>query len=69
MRLSNGLEAYSLEIDYKDDYGINSKVSAKIADIGFDIGGSYSSIESTKWVMQGEFAPLHTLPPLHSNDN
>jgi hypothetical protein len=69
MRLKNGLETYALEVDYKDDYGINAKVSAKIADIGFDTGGSYSNIESTKWIMQGEFAPLHTLPPAHPGDN
>jgi hypothetical protein len=63
MRLENGLEAYSLEVNYDEDYGINAKVSAKLEKIGFDIGGSYSNIESTKWVMQGEFAPLNTLPP------
>lgn len=62
MRLENGLETYALEVDYKDDYGINAKVSGKIADIGFDTGGAYSNIESTKWIMQGEFAPLHSLP-------
>jgi hypothetical protein len=63
MRLNNGLETYSLEVSYEEDYGVNAKVSAKIQKIGFDIGGSYSNIESTKWVMQGEFAPLHTLAP------
>ena len=63
MRLENGLESYSLEVNYEEDYGINAKVSAKLQKIGFDIGGSYSNIESTKWVMQGEFAPLHALGP------
>jgi len=63
MCLENGLESYSLEVNYEEDYGINAKVSAKLQKIGFDIGGSYSNIESTKWVMQGEFAPLHALGP------
>lgn len=63
MRLNNGLETYSLEVNYEEDYGINAKVSAKIQKIGLDIGGSYSNVESTKWVMQGEFAPLSTLAP------
>lgn len=29
MRLENGLEAYSLEVNYDEDYGINAKVSTK----------------------------------------
>jgi hypothetical protein len=61
LRLSSGLETYSLAVNYEDNFGVSAQVSAKIKDLGFDIGGDYQDIKLTRWAMKASFAPIETL--------
>lgn len=54
-RLNFGLKNFSLNLQYKEDYGINAGLKAKLEGIGFDLGGEFEKHQSTVWEIQGEF--------------
>lgn len=53
--LKFGLEGFSLNLQYTDDYGINAELKANAEDAGFDLGGSFENHESTTWSVEGTF--------------
>jgi hypothetical protein len=61
LRLTGGLESYNLRVDYSDDFGVNARISAQAQGLGFNIGGTFSNLQSTTWVMKGSFAPLNAV--------
>jgi hypothetical protein len=60
-RLDSGLRAFTLEVNYTDDFGINASLKAKIAGVGLEIGGTFTEYRETVWKLGGTFADR--LPP------
>lgn len=54
-RLSASLESFELDITYRDDFQVNAKLRAKIADIGLEVGGSFAEHKETVWNLRGKF--------------
>jgi hypothetical protein len=54
-RLKYGLREFSLNVSYKDDYGINSKLKTEIDKSGFEIGASFQTHKETVWNIKGNF--------------
>lgn len=55
-RLECGLQGFSLNLKYADDYGVNADLKASAEKAGFDLGGSFEKHESTTWSIEGTFA-------------
>ncbi|MGH9023299.1 MAG: hypothetical protein ACRDV9_09410 [Acidimicrobiia bacterium] len=45
---------------YKDDFGVNAKLHAKIGKIGLEVGGSFSERRETTWHLRGHFGEPET---------
>ncbi len=54
-RIKFGLENFNLNLQYNDDFGINSSFIAKIEKDGFQLGGKYEKHISTVWNINGIF--------------
>jgi hypothetical protein len=54
-RMSYGLDSFRLGITYRDDYGIDSKLTASIEGAGLGIGGKFEEHQSTVWQIEGTF--------------
>ena len=55
-RLASGLRAFSLDVAYTDDYGVNAALNLAVTGIGLEVGGSFTEHQSTIWRMRGVFA-------------
>jgi hypothetical protein len=54
-RLKYGLDAFRLNVTYRDDYGVDSKLAASIQSAGLGIGGKFEAHQSTIWQIYGTF--------------
>jgi hypothetical protein len=59
-RLKASLASFELDIKYTGDFGVNAKLSAKVGEIGFEIGGSFTEHKETVWRLRGDFGEPHT---------
>ena len=57
-RLKYGLSAFKINVSYRDDYGIDSKLAASIQGAGLGIGGSFEAHQSTVWQIEGTFQDI-----------
>jgi hypothetical protein len=55
-RLESGLQAFTLEVNYTDDFGVNASLEAKISNVGLDLGGTFTDFRETVWRLSGTFA-------------
>jgi hypothetical protein len=67
MRMEFGMTAFNLQVSYKDDYGINTKLTAAVASLGFEVGlgHEFTTHVQTVWKLQGSFSesrPMHHRP-------
>lgn len=66
-RLESGLQSFSIEVEYTNDFGINANLEAKIAKAGLEIGGTFSEFRSVSWVITGSFAKSLPLTAVQSS--
>ncbi len=57
-RLKYGLNAFKINVSYRDDYGIDAKLAASVQGAGLGIGGSFESHQSTVWQIEGKFQDI-----------
>lgn len=55
LRLDHGMDAFSLSLNYEDDYQVNANLTAAIESAGFQVGGKFENHLSTVWTMSGNF--------------
>src|SRR5690606_16203739 len=55
-RLESGLRAFTIDVNYTDDFGINAGLKAKIANVGLELGGNFTEYRETVWKLSGTFA-------------
>lgn len=56
-RLKHGLQEFSLNVTYEDDFGVNAGLKTRAQGAGFELGGSFEDHVATVWTLQGEFTP------------
>ena len=56
-RLKFGLQNFSLNVSYDDDFGVHAGLKASVRKTGLDLGGSFEDHEATLWEINGEFVP------------
>lgn len=54
-RINNHVRNFSLNLLYKDDFGINGSLKSTIEGLNLSLGGTYESFETTEWRITGEF--------------
>jgi len=54
-RLKYGLQDFSLQVNYQDDFGINVGLKVQANKVGLDLGGKFEDHQSTVWRIQGKF--------------
>ena len=57
-RLQNGLKRFSLNLTYRDDFGITAEIAAAANEAKAGIGGRFEEYESTVWKLTGSFRSL-----------
>ena len=55
-RLRYGLNEFSLNVSYKDDYGIGAKLKGEIEKAGFEVGSNFTRHTATVWNISGKFS-------------
>jgi hypothetical protein len=55
-RLNYGLNEFSLNVSYKDDYGIGAKLKGEIEKAGFEVGSNFTKHTATVWNISGKFS-------------
>jgi hypothetical protein len=55
-RLEYGLQKFTLDVAYEDDFGVNAGLKSRAQKTGFELGGSFEDHESTIWKISGNFA-------------
>lgn len=57
-RLKHGMQDFSLDVRYEDDFGITMDLADKIRllNAGFDLGGVYEEHQATVWRLVGHFS-------------
>jgi len=55
-RTKFGLQTFSLNLQYQEDYGINIGLKAGVEKAGLDLGGQFEKHQSTTWEIRGSFA-------------
>ena len=60
-RLESGLRTFAIKVNYTEDFGIDSKLTAKIEGVGLKLGGKFTDYKETSWALSGSFA--EDLPP------
>ncbi len=55
-RLESGLRAFTIDVSYTDDFGVNGGLTASVADIGLKLGGTFTEFRATSWNLSGTFA-------------
>lgn len=54
-RLESGLTSFQVDVEYTEDFGVNSSVKTIIAKTGLEIGGAFSEHQKTIWRLKGSF--------------
>jgi hypothetical protein len=54
-RMKFGLRNFSLNLQYQEDYGINTALKGKVKRIGLELGGDFEHHQSTTWEIRGSF--------------
>lgn len=57
-RLKYGLNEFSLNVSYKDDYGIGAKLKTEIEKTGFEVGSNFTRHTATVWNISGKFSGI-----------
>jgi len=60
-RIEFGLSRFTLAVRYRDDYGIDSKLSALVEGAGLKIGGKFEAHRATVWQIEGSFTDSEEL--------
>jgi hypothetical protein len=55
-RLKYGLNEFSLNVSYKDDFGIGGKLKTEIEKTGFEVGANFTNHTATVWNISGNFS-------------
>lgn len=54
-RLESGVERFTLELRYTEDFGVHGGVAAALEGLGVRVGGAFREFEETVWHLEGEF--------------
>ena len=54
-RTDFGLQEFSLNIAYRDDYGVNAELKAAVSEAGLKLGGDFEDHQATTWKIAGVF--------------
>ncbi|UTF51815.1 hypothetical protein NLA06_07995 [Desulfomicrobium sp. ZS1] len=54
-RLEYGMQQFSLNVVYEDDYGVNAGLKVRAQKAGLELGGSFEDHMATIWKIHGEF--------------
>jgi len=54
-RMKYGLQTFSLDLRYEDDFGVNANFKSVVEMLGFDLGGKFEDHKSTVWRIVGSF--------------
>ena len=54
-RIHFGLQNFSLNVTYGDDFGVNAGLKVSALKAGFELGGQFEDHEATTWRIAGEF--------------
>lgn len=54
-RLKYGLKQFSINVSYKDDFGVNMSLKSKIEKAGIDFGAGFQDHKATVWNITGAF--------------
>lgn len=57
LRLDHGMDAFSLSLNYEDDFQVTANLTAAIESAGFQVGGKFENHQATVWTMNGKFGP------------
>ena len=55
-RLEYGLQQFSLNVVYEDDFGVNAGLKLRAQKAGLELGGSFEDHLATTWKIHGKFA-------------
>jgi hypothetical protein len=55
-RLKHDLKSFELDVEYKDDFGVNANLELKVAGLGLNLGGDFEDYRATVWRIAGTFA-------------
>lgn len=55
-RLEYGMQEFSLNVVYEEDFGINAGFKARAQKAGLELGGSFEDHMATTWKLHGKFA-------------
>lgn len=55
-RLEYGMQQFSLNVVYEDDFGINAGLKVRAQKAGLELGGSFEDHMATTWKIHGKFA-------------
>lgn len=50
-----GLQNFSLNVNYEDDFGVNAGLKVSVQKSGLELGGKFEDHESTVWRIVGQF--------------
>lgn len=54
-RMVSGLRDFQIEVHYFDDFDVDAKLEARIAEAGLSTGGHFTEFRSTIWKLSGTF--------------
>ena len=54
-RIHFGLQNFSLNVTYGDDFGVNAGLKVSALKAGFELGGQFEDHDATTWRIAGEF--------------
>lgn len=54
-RMKFGMAKVRLNLTYRDDFGVDAQLAAKVKKVGFELGGVFQKCEATSWAIEGEF--------------
>lgn len=58
LRLNGGLDEFSLEVRYDDDFGVDARLKGEAKQARLELGGDYTTHTATVWNIRGRFGPL-----------
>jgi hypothetical protein len=54
-RLDFGMQQFSLNVVYEDDFGVNAGLKGRAQKAGLELGGSFEDHKATTWKIHGKF--------------
>jgi len=54
-RLEYGLQNFSLDVRYEEDFGVNANLNLAVEQVGLELGGNFEEHRATNWRIGGEF--------------